>query len=615
MHFRTDINGLRAIAVLSVVLYHFSIPGFSGGFSGVDIFFVISGYLMTGIIIGRLSSDRFTLAGFYLDRCRRIIPPLAVTIAVAASAGWFYLLPADYSTLAGHIRSSILFFSNIDYYSSINYFDTAENKKWLLHTWSLSVEWQFYMLYPIIILIGNRLFPTRINTLLTAGCAASFAFCLWQVESDRAAAFYLLPSRAWEMLAGGIVYQICSRSQTTNRYPVVWIGLALIAASVTLLDHSVAWPNAAALFPVIGTVLIIASGGKHNPILSNQIAQWFGKVSYSLYLWHWPIVVGLAYFELTGRRHMAAGFAASIIMAAISYYVVERPIRSKVHKMAGQKGAEWAAISVVLLLTVGIASAIIQAGGAPNRYPFALISTEQMAAERARYWVDGDKQHPVPKTGEKKIVVIGNSHGIDLTYALIESGLKGDITYIKTTFHCSNFGYTPNEPKQKAHCKSVLASVLESPSLATADVVLLHDDWGRYDAPGLDNMLKLVKKHTSAAIVVFGPKMKLTTDVMTIVKQAFEHKQTSVQMINNFARRFYNPSSIDINQKLLKQFAGRTDVSYIDMLSLQCGEKMECKILSTSDSSYLYFDDNHFTIKGARSLGASLSAAKPELYM
>lgn len=616
MNFRTDINGLRAIAVLAVVLYHFTVPGFSGGFSGVDIFFVISGYLMTGIIVGRLSSARFSLTGFYLDRCRRIIPALAVTTVGIAAAGWYFLVPADYSTLAGHIRSSILFFSNIDYYSSINYFDTAENKKWLLHTWSLSVEWQFYMLYPIIILIGHRLFPTRITALIMAGFLASFAFCLWQVETDRAAAFYLLPSRAWEMLAGGLVYQLSSRSQVATRIPVVWLGLSLIAASVTLLDHSVLWPSVAALLPVLGAALIISSGGERNPILDNPIAQWFGTISYSLYLWHWPVVVGLAYFDLGGHWYMISGIAVSIMLAAISYYGVENPLRRSLQSVGQHRnGMEWAAISVVLLLCVGGASTIIRAGGIPERYPFTLISTEQMAAERARYWVDGDKDHPVPKTADKKIVIIGNSHGIDLTYALTESGMKGDITYIRTTHTCSNFGYTPNEPAQKEHCQTVLADVLTSPVLPVADMILLHDDWGRYDQVGLDNMLNQLKERTSAPLIVFGPKMKLTTDPMKIVKQAFDHKQTTVPMVNAFARRFYEPSRAVINRQLLEQFARRTDVTYIDMLALQCGAQMACDILSSSDSAYLYFDDSHFTLDGSRRLGAELAEAKPELYM
>ncbi len=486
----------------------------------------------------------------------------------------------------------------------------------MLHTWSLSVEWQFYMLYPIILLIGHRLFQTRLTVLLFTGFAASLAFCLWQVETDRAAAFYLLPSRAWEMMAGGLVYQLAGCSRPATRFPFVWLGLALIAGSVTLLDHAVLWPSSAALIPVIGAALIIASGGMRNPLLNNPVAQWVGTVSYSMYLWHWPVVVGLAYFGLSSPWYTAAGIATSVILAAISYYGVESPIRSKLHRMGQlQQGWELVAVSVVLMLWAGGASAIIRAGGVPERYPFTLISPEQMTAERARYWVDGDKEHPVPKTADKKIVIIGNSHGIDLTYALTESGMKGDITYIRTTHLCSNFGYTPNEPSQLEHCKAVLINVLSSPALASADLVLLHDDWVVYDVGGLDGMLGQIKQRTKAQIFVFGPKMKFTNEPMYIVRDAFERKKTTIPMVNGFASSFYDLSRKSINELLRVHFAGRHDITYIDMLNLQCGPQLECEILSASDGAYLYFDSSHFTLDGARRLGVELAKAEPELYM
>ena len=152
MQFRADINGLRAIAVIAVVLYHFDIPGFGGGFAGVDIFFVISGYLMTRIIFSRVITGRFSILDFYLDRSRRIIPALAVMTAVLLLAGWFLLPPADYRMLGRHSVGALSFLSNILFYKEAGYFDEDSHSKWLLHTWSLSVEWQFYLLYPIIVL-------------------------------------------------------------------------------------------------------------------------------------------------------------------------------------------------------------------------------------------------------------------------------------------------------------------------------------------------------------------------------------------------------------------------------------------------------------------------------
>ena len=244
--FRTDINGLRAWAVMAVILYHFGIPGFTGGFVGVDVFFVISGYLMTGIIISKLENssggEGFSIIGFYIARARRIIPALLALCAILLLGGWFALPASEYRLLATHVISSLGFFSNIKFWSEGGYFDVGSHDKWLLHTWSLSVEWQFYLILPLMLAFVWKIRPGRqsANLLIIATFVASLAFCIVHTSVDPSASFYLLPTRAWEMLAGGIVYLASQRialAKTSGKL-IESIGFALILYSILMFSQA-----------------------------------------------------------------------------------------------------------------------------------------------------------------------------------------------------------------------------------------------------------------------------------------------------------------------------------------------------------------------------------------
>ncbi|MCP1106398.1 acyltransferase [Serratia nevei] len=202
--FRHDINGLRAWAVIAVVLFHFGIPGFAGGFVGVDVFFVISGFLMTQIIVSGLETGKFSIWHFYLARARRIIPALMALCITLLVLGWFFLVSTDYTTLDKHVLTAILFISNVKFWREAGYFDADSHEKWLLHTWSLSVEWQFYIILPIALVFMARLWRTRgIQLTIFVGLILSFALSCYLAIKSPSSAFYLLPTRAWEMLAGG----------------------------------------------------------------------------------------------------------------------------------------------------------------------------------------------------------------------------------------------------------------------------------------------------------------------------------------------------------------------------------------------------------------------------
>ena len=295
MQFRLDINGLRAIAVLAVLLFHFKIPGFKGGFIGVDVFFVISGFLMTRIIVGRIEKGNFGVLDFYRARAVRIVPALLAMCLFVLGWAWFYLMPQDYELLAKHALGSVTFLSNIAYWSEASYFAETAYGKWLLHTWSLSLEWQFYLLYPLLIAALVKLFKSNMRALRMWICllfVISLACSILMTPRSSSAAFFLLPSRAWEMLAGGLVCLYPLQLKPRWKLPVEVTGILLIGASIALFHPNHAWPGWRALGPVVGCVLVLAAASQRS-LLASMPFQWLGNLSYSVYLWHWPVVVAL----------------------------------------------------------------------------------------------------------------------------------------------------------------------------------------------------------------------------------------------------------------------------------------------------------------------------------
>lgn len=248
-NFRSDINGLRAWAVVAVILYHFGVPGFSGGFVGVDVFFVISGFLMTGIVVKGLEQGNFSLIGFYMARARRIVPALVALCAVLLGVGWFVLMPPDYKMLGSHTIYSLTFLSNIEFWLEAGYFDVASHEKWLLHTWSLSVEWQFYLALPVVLWVVWHLKPGRVaqTWAVSIGLVLSLAASVLTTDAHPTTAFFLLHTRAWEMLGGGLVF-LLARVPKFSVAHCRWleaIGLLLILVSVAVFDKGSAWPGLA----------------------------------------------------------------------------------------------------------------------------------------------------------------------------------------------------------------------------------------------------------------------------------------------------------------------------------------------------------------------------------
>lgn len=337
--FRQDINGLRAWAVVAVVLYHFGVPGIRGGFVGVDVFFVISGFLMTGIIVNSLERSSwggksFSLLSFYLARARRIVPALAVLCATLLALGWFVLPVMDYRQLGSHVATALAFVSNFKFWREAGYFDVASHEKWLLHTWSLSAEWQFYLLLPLLLMVLWRLWPNRrvMTGWLLVGAAASLALSVLLTPKMPGAAFFLLPFRAWEMLAGALVFMLADRLTLGDmpRRITELMGFVLILGSIAFTESGMEWPGWRALLPVVGAVLVLTARRQGSVWTGTRVAQWLGNASYSIYLWHWPVVVGLAYADLLDEpTAVAVGLVASMLLGHVSYRWVEQPSRKR----------------------------------------------------------------------------------------------------------------------------------------------------------------------------------------------------------------------------------------------------------------------------------------------
>jgi peptidoglycan/LPS O-acetylase OafA/YrhL len=335
--YRPDIDGLRTIAVLLVLIFHFKLISFGkGGFLGVDIFFVISGFLITSIILKKLNNNTFSFGEFYIRRIRRLAPALFTVLILVFITGSIILLPSDYEELSRQIISTQLYFSNLYFWQNINYFGLKSDSTILLHTWSLSVEEQFYLLFPVVLFLIHKYQRKFLVYWIFIGLITSFFLNIYFVESKSALTFYSMPTRAWEFLAGALIIyclnlKIIQSIVITNL--IGFSGFLLIFFAVFYYSIEIVFPGFYAVIPVVGTMLlIISSTNKYSlsyKLLSNSSIVYIGKISYSLYLVHWPINVFASItlgddYSLLWRISM---FLLTFLIAAVIYHHIETPVR------------------------------------------------------------------------------------------------------------------------------------------------------------------------------------------------------------------------------------------------------------------------------------------------
>jgi peptidoglycan/LPS O-acetylase OafA/YrhL len=338
-HFRPDIEGLRAVAILAVLAFHARIPLLQGGFIGVDVFFVISGYLITGLLLRELrSSGRIDLRRFYARRARRLLPAALVVIVATLVASWFLLPVIDFPDVARDGAAAAVYISNYRFaLVATDYFAAQSAPSPLLHYWSLGVEEQFYLFWPLLLLVATRLWAVGRLWAVALGIAvASFALSFWITQVDAPWAFYSLPTRAWQLALGALaalgILALPARWPSMVAAAVTALGLGLIGAGVLLITPSTPFPGIAALLPAAGSALVIVGGERHRTFfgraLATPVPRWFGRISYSLYLWHWPILIlGPLLIGHGGILLRIALALVAIGVAALSTWFIETPFR------------------------------------------------------------------------------------------------------------------------------------------------------------------------------------------------------------------------------------------------------------------------------------------------
>lgn len=339
MNYRKEIDGLRALAVIPVILFHAGFSTFSGGFVGVDVFFVISGFLITSIILKEIEAGTFSIVNFYERRARRILPALFLVMLVCLPFAWFWLLPDDIRDFSKSVVKVTQFISNIYFYKQTGYFDSENELKPLLHTWSLAVEEQYYLFFPILLLLIWRFSKQFVLATVALILLGSLFYAESIVDSQQSAAFYLLPSRFWELLIGAMAAFYLSKNHgqaldSRGKQILSLIGLTLLFYAIFMFDDTTPFPGAYALVPTFGAAFIILFADRQTvtgKLLGSQISVGIGLTSYSAYLWHQPIFAFARHrmIEEPGALFFSVLVIVTLVLAYLTWRYVETPFRDK----------------------------------------------------------------------------------------------------------------------------------------------------------------------------------------------------------------------------------------------------------------------------------------------
>lgn len=633
--FRYDINGLRAYAVALVVLFHFGIFGFSGGFIGVDVFFVISGFLMTKIIVSSLTKDTFSFLKFYISRANRIIPALAVLISIVGLIGWFTLLPQEFKDYAKHSIASLTFLSNIQYFRESGYFDAISHEKLLLHTWSLSVEWQFYIILPIFLLLLAKLFK-NINFLKFIYIVVfliSLLLSIYFTKNYASASFYLLPTRAWEMMAGGLIYLYFDKIsfKENSKRILDLLGFFLIILSLILFTGKTDWPSYNALLPVIGSFLVLLANNNNSPFTNNKIAQFLGNTSYSIYLWHWPLVFYLAYLEKSENIIFVIGaIIFSVILGWLSYKFIENPTRKYLSNTSTIKN--YIVTVIYLFIPIVFLSFIYVKNGLPSRLP---EEVQRIAVKNAERNPRFNECHPssgshLPECiygkGEVKLLVIGDSHAEAMMQAVQKSLPTGVAALDWTYSGCPTVKNIKKINSPDFKCDEAISYYLKKSKDTYQDSKILIINRANvlfHGAPDGDPTTKKPTRYIDQPSESYDQRYHQTMKsayVETLCEFAKHHevyvtrpvpefpvnipKVLGHRLIINSDEKVMMPKSEYIQRSKLTfeaqdEASRKCGVHILDTTSYFCDSN---KCYSDKNGVPLYFDDDHLSVYGANQL-------------
>lgn len=651
--YQPHIDGMRAIAVLAVVLFHLNLGPFGGGFVGVDIFFVISGFLITRLIMERhRASGRFSFSDFYVGRARRLFPALFATLSLVLVSSFLFLTPGQLRLVGLSTLSALFSVSNIFFWRQTNYFNPDSSFNPLLHTWSLSVEEQFYLIWPLTLVLLMRHAPRWVFGAIAASVLVSLATSEWLVRASDSAGFYLLPSRIFELGLGALTLWLMR-----FRGSHAWIhevgalcGLALIAYAIVAISPADPFPGLRALVPCLGAMLLLHSGHaiRIGWVLRNRVATGIGAVSYSLYLVHWPIIViySLWKFDPLVEWERYSILAAALLLSIVFYHAIETPFRKHVGASFPGPLGRWrinapnptfVAASLLLAALLVIPSAAAwKANGWPDRFKHS-NEIERLIASR------GEKIMPSGPIGESPrftVALIGDSHANRAYGGLMEWGERNGV---RVDYFAAGDGCPPlygivvhGNPQQTTDCLARNDNMLEAIAHGHFDVVILVARWGLYTGvltqPGAHHHFITLRgddnQHrdfvTSRA--TFDAGLERTVNLMSVAgKQVLFVGQVPPIGVNPYPCIEKQASWKDVEYKcnattyqqkrLETDWANKSAKSHggsgktflvFDPYPVFCSSG-QCRI--TEGGKMLYSDDSHLSLTGSRRLARALGPA------
>jgi len=610
--YRPEIDGLRAVAVLSVIISHAGLGWIPGGFAGVDVFFVISGFLITSIISRDLRLGRFTFTGFYARRALRILPALFCMSTTVSILAWLTLSPSQIQDLSGSVFFSVLSLSNLYFIDFVDYFAPSSEYVMLLHTWSLGVEEQFYLLFPVIAFVSYRFFgkPGFWAVVLTLAFG-SFAISEWGWRNEPQGNYFFSPSRFWEILIGAVAALWCELRPNKGNDPIAVSGLLALLLTFFTYDDSMLFPSYYALVPTIGTALVLMFG--RSATTTSQLLQYdplrfIGLISFSAYLWHQPVFVfaRLNGYETTSPLIAAVLISIILFLSTLSWHFIEQPFRAdRIYTISWRAPTLWiSGISLISLSLTGYFSSLplLRFNEADQR----LVSITRLdARDYQRSIDDGYLRQPFSKQGLKpKVAIIGDSYSRDFMNILNERGLleELDTSVWQIANVCAPFFLGDETEASLRHIWDRIEcadydrykSSEMLAAIADADVILLASAWQSWHPPYITETIKKLKDNFQSPILLVGPKSFGAVSTRRLL---------SISSPQRSKFRSDPNEKLIIANDLIKQNEG---ITFIDILGSFCEPDGGCPQV-TASGHLISEDGRHLTQPGAIAIGDVLS--------